>query len=210
METQTTLEIPDQQSTEGARKRKYSDQIIQTDSVDNSEAEQSGCQVSMKYADKLSGRKALIIGSEKIPDSTTVMTYRSYDISVNKQDEPPRSVKRRFSDFEWLFQQLTLRFPGKIIPLLPEKSLKAKFGLETQVYQKERQRQLERFLNQLLQNNFFPKTELFHEFLLMELDEFRAFQKGSSMNEYKKTDLLSLEGLYNRFTDYKRTYLEKR
>lgn len=52
----------------------------------------------------------------------------------------------RYSDFEWLFEELVTKYGGYMIPLLPGKNILAKFNVETVMFSVHRQRSLEFFL----------------------------------------------------------------
>lgn len=56
------------------------------------------------------------------------------------------SVLRRYSDFEWLLEQLGTAFPGVILPAIPEKQAVGRFSPD---FVEQRRRGLERFLNKL-------------------------------------------------------------
>jgi hypothetical protein len=43
---------------------------------------------------------------------------------------PPITMDRRYSDFDWLYNELTKEFPGAIIPPLPEKQTVGRFSSE--------------------------------------------------------------------------------
>jgi hypothetical protein len=43
---------------------------------------------------------------------------------------PPITMDRRYSDFDWLYNELTREFPGAIIPPLPEKQTVGRFSSE--------------------------------------------------------------------------------
>lgn len=48
------------------------------------------------------------------------------------------SLILRFSDFEWLYNELANKHGGYIIPVLPEKNILAKFNVETPDFTKDR------------------------------------------------------------------------
>ena len=56
------------------------------------------------------------------------------------------SVLRRYSDFEWLLEQLGTAFPGVILPAIPEKQAVGRFSPD---FVEQRRRGLERFLNKI-------------------------------------------------------------
>ena len=44
----------------------------------------------------------------------------------------------RFSDFEWLYNELVNKHGGYLIPVLPEKNILTKFNVETPDFTKDR------------------------------------------------------------------------
>jgi len=47
-------------------------------------------------------------------------------------------VMIRFSDFEWLYNELINKYGGYLIPVLPEKNILTKFNVETNDFTKDR------------------------------------------------------------------------
>lgn len=56
------------------------------------------------------------------------------------------SVIRRFNDFVWVHDRLGREYPGVIVPPLPDKSMMGRF---TEEFVRQRQRQLEKFVNRI-------------------------------------------------------------
>ncbi len=75
--------------------------------------------------------------------------YTSYKVNTVVQAAVPNfpfqnaSVIRRYSDFHWLFNQLSVEYPGAIVPPIPEKQAVSRFNAE---FVEGRRRQLEKFL----------------------------------------------------------------
>ncbi|EGR28318.1 sorting nexin 1, putative, partial [Ichthyophthirius multifiliis] len=68
-------------------------------------------------------------------------------------------VLRRFSDFEWLYNQLVNKYGGFLVPLLPEKNILTKFNKETMNFSNDRKKNLEYFLQKLINHSFLQQTE---------------------------------------------------
>jgi len=75
-------------------------------------------------------------------------------------------ISRRYSDFEWLVGQLINRYPGCIIPPLPEKNPLTKIDKEDPLFLETRKRGLLRFLEMMLQHQDLKNTPEFANFLL--------------------------------------------
>ena len=75
------------------------------------------------------------------------------------------SVKRRYSDFEWLRQILSSIYSGNLIPSIPKKKIGDRFN-ETFIL--KRMRTLEKFLRLLLTDPIVRNNEILYEFLKIE------------------------------------------
>jgi sorting nexin-1/2 len=72
------------------------------------------------------------------------------------------SVVRRYSDFAWLFQELTREYPGVIVPPLPEKQAVGRFGED---FVESRKRALEKFLQRVAAHPELSNSQFFIVFL---------------------------------------------
>lgn len=84
-------------------------------------------------------RKVLISEPELITEGY-ITTYKLYRIK-SKEDGCvvfETEVLRRFSDFEWLYNELINKYGGYLIPVLPEKNILTKFNVETNDFTKHR------------------------------------------------------------------------
>ena len=82
------------------------------------------------------------VGDPHIEEEGTRQQYVSFLVKTDKGG----SVRRRFSDFQWLHSRLRTEFPGAIVPFLPQsRALKAstKFSAE---FLEHRRRDLQTFL----------------------------------------------------------------
>lgn len=75
-------------------------------------------------------------------------------------------VNRRFSDFEWLSQTLINKYPGYIIPELPEKNFLASMNFEKSEFIEARRRDLQDFLGKLLDHRYLRNAEEVRAFIL--------------------------------------------
>ena len=75
-------------------------------------------------------------------------------------------VNRRFSDFEWLSQTLINKYPGYIIPEIPEKNFLASMNFEKSEFIEARRRDLENFLGKLLEHRYLRNAEEVRAFIL--------------------------------------------
>lgn len=97
-------------------------------------------------------------------------------------------VDRRYSDFIWLYEQLTIEFPGVVIPPLPEKQTFgfAKLGFNSESYLEARQRGLELFLKRVAAHHLLVNSKKFISFL--NTDEMTFNNIKNDINTNKKTD----------------------
>lgn len=90
----------------------------------------------------------------------TIMSKKLKDIGFNCK------VNRRFSDFEWLSQTLISKYPGYILPELPEKNFLASMNFEKSEFIEARRRDLEGFLSKLLDHRYLRNAEEVRAFIL--------------------------------------------
>ncbi|EED87068.1 predicted protein, partial [Thalassiosira pseudonana CCMP1335] len=69
--------------------------------------------------------------------------------SYNTATDPISSVRRRYSDFQWLFQRLHAEKPGAIIPIIPHTQAMASAKRFSEELVEERRGHLERFLRRV-------------------------------------------------------------
>ena len=72
------------------------------------------------------------------------------------------SVMRRFSDLEWLHNQLSNLCPGCIIPALPDKAILGKFEPE---FVESRRRAMEKFINRVTKHADLSNARVIVPFL---------------------------------------------
>jgi len=87
------------------------------------------------------------------------MSKKSTELNFNCK------VNRRFSDFEWLSQTLINKYPGYIIPELPEKNFLASMNFEKSEFIDARRKDLECFLTKLLEHKYLRNAEEVRAFL---------------------------------------------
>lgn len=75
-------------------------------------------------------------------------------------------VNRRFSDFEWLSKTLIIKYPGYIIPEIPEKNFLANINFEKSEFIEARRKDLEGFLEKLLEHKYLRNAEEVRSFLV--------------------------------------------
>ncbi|KAL7464011.1 hypothetical protein ACHAXS_004355 [Conticribra weissflogii] len=73
-------------------------------------------------------------------------TFYRIDVRTSRYGDPISSVRRRYSDFQWLFQRLHAERPGAIIPIIPHTQAVNSAKRFSEELVEERRRHLERFL----------------------------------------------------------------
>lgn len=94
-------------------------------------------------------------------------------------------VRRRFKEFLWLYQHLTNKYPGVIVPPVPEKHAIGRFEED---FVENRRVQLERMLRKLGAHNILQKDADFHLFLTSQSFQMEIQEKK------QKTSLISKIG----------------
>jgi hypothetical protein len=111
-------------------------------------------------------------------------------------------VTRRYSDFDWLRQTLKKIHPGLYCPPLPQKRMGSR-RFENDFVDK-RMKYLNKFLNDLVQNEVFKASEVLVSFLSIENREQFEFKK-KSFDSLKGPELMeeyySLDGKINLLED---------
>lgn len=69
-----------------------------------------------------------------------ILSYKLYTIrTFNKcEDKKETIINRRYSDFQYLHNQLTTKYGGFLIPKLPGKNILTAINMESPTYIKER------------------------------------------------------------------------
>ena len=125
--------------------------------------------------------------------------YISYEIIT---DVTQWKVTRRYSDFDWLRQTLKKIHPGLYCPPLPQKKLGSR-RFENDFVAK-RMKYLNKFLNDIVQNEVFKASEILISFLsITNRDQFEFKKKSfESLNTPElMEEYYSLEGKINLLDD---------
>lgn len=114
-------------------------------------------------------------------------TYISYRVtSGNNKNYSSNSVSvvRRYSDFVWLYGQLTQQFLGVIMPPLPEKQSVGRFGSE---FVETRRRALEKFLFRVLYHPELGSSDYFKQFLTSDDNSLHKLKEESNKQNSKSS-----------------------
>eukprot|EP00939_MAST-03C_sp_MAST-3C-sp1_P003124 g3124.t1 len=140
-----------------------------------------------------SGRlEVRILGHEVVEKSygglkNVVVFQLSWQRWKDENDTNPDTgvVQRRYSDFDWLREVLTLRYRGMLVPPLPEKKI-----VVSEDFLKRRQEELQFFLNELCANAFLACD---HSFALF-LKHGAEVALGGVPNSAAKTEWTEIKG----------------
>ena len=123
--------------------------------------------------------------------SKSYVTYLVTTIQLNT------SVRKRYSDFEWLSTVLTNNYIGSLIHPIPKKNYGSRFN---EAFVSKRMRTLEKFLKSLTQDSLIRNSQILYDFLTIGSDE--EFTKKK--NEYTKmkpptgiSEMKSIDGVLN-------------
>eukprot|EP01016_Furgasonia_blochmanni_P056867 TRINITY_DN9771_c0_g1_i2.p1 TRINITY_DN9771_c0_g1~~TRINITY_DN9771_c0_g1_i2.p1 ORF type:complete len:465 (-),score=142.66 TRINITY_DN9771_c0_g1_i2:275-1669(-) len=121
--------------------------------------------------------------SESIMNNFTL-----YEISVvNSKRAFSSIVQRRFSDFEWLYEELCNTYPFLIIPLPPEKNILTKINLESEIFKRERTRSLNNFIKKIISHRILCNSEKLQAFFRESRQQFEKLCKNASESNEQKT-----------------------
>jgi len=116
---------------------------------------------------------------------TPFETYVSYSIATKttraEYERGEYVVRRRYSDFEWLRNQLTHTYPTHIVPPLPEKhSLMEQIDRYDRSFILCRMQLLGRFLNRVADHPVLSSNKLYKAFLTEPPNEFSIVKRSSN------------------------------
>ena len=122
---------------------------------------------------------------EKIDGGFFTKAYITYLIKTNPLN---LSVRRRYSDFEWLRQILLVFFSSSIIPPIPKKN---KLGGDkfNESFLLKRMRTLEKFLNYLIEDPVIKNSQILFDFLSIESEE-KFIENKKTYQNYKQPKFL--------------------
>lgn len=121
----------------------------------------------------------ITVTDPRIEQADTRSSFTSYLVSTKQGN----SVRRRYSDFQWLYQRLRTEVPGAIVPIIPHtRTLMSakKFNLE---FIEERRRLLQDFLLDIAQHAELCRAPSMTPFMLLELG--KDFDEGKKKVELK-------------------------
>ena len=117
---------------------------------------------------------------EKVPGTLFSKAYMTYIITTSPLN---LKVRRRYSDFEWLRQTLLNFYSSSVIPPIPKKN---KIGGDRfdETFLIKRMRNLEKFLNSLMDDPVIKSSQIIFDFLSIEEDN-KFNEKKKYYNNFK-------------------------
>ena len=168
---------------------------VQTPQNSKTNAQNQTIKIKCKILEKteLNDKKIEVIIKNPKPVVTNFLTsnYVEYEVETKQMNW---TVKRRYSDFEWLRQVLTRFNPGHMIPPLPSKKIGSRrFELD---FIDKRMKFLQKFINAVVENEIFKANEPLKAFLSMsdknqflaKMKELSSYQPSPYVNEYRSFD----------------------
>ena len=198
-----TTQFPANDSNNNYGKDNYSTQVNQQIQKDiesmNVSAAESNKQnqsqtttIKCKILEKtqLNDKKITVVIKNPKPVVTSILSsnYVEYEVETKEMNW---SVKRRYSDFEWLRQVLVKFNPGHMIPPLPSKKIGARrFELD---FIAKRMKFLQKFIDAVMENEIFKANEPLKAFLSItdknqffaKMKELSSYQPSPYVNEYR-------------------------
>lgn len=131
------------------------------------------------------GQILQITVSDPVKQGDGIKAFISYKVNTKTDlpefDMSQFSVIRRYSDFVWLFNQLSRDFKGYIVPPLPGKNVMNRF---TPGFIETRRRGIEKCLNRIARHDTLRGSDHFKAFLEAKDDSFHI-QKSAASDEAK-------------------------
>jgi len=131
---------------------------------------------------------AITVTDPRIEQADTRSSFTSYLVSTKAGN----SVRRRYSDFRWLYQRLQTEVPGAIVPIIPHTRTimsAIKFNLE---FIEERRRDLQDFLIEIAQHSELCRAPSMTPFMLLDLGA--DFDDGKKKVEQNIPTIFADEG----------------
>ena len=105
-------------------------------------------------------------------------------------DEIKSSVKRSYSDFEWLRNEYVIYYPLRIIPPLIKEANLVLEGIidkndEKDKIQNKIIKHLNKFISTLLQKKLFRTSSLLDNFITLENEEFKKYKESVNKRKYE-------------------------
>ena len=126
---------------------------------------------------------------EKIETGIFTKSYISYGVSIPSMNI---MVRKRYSDFEWLYQKLGDYFVNCVIPPLCKKNYMEQFNED---FISKRARALEKFLNGIAVHPILKNSFIFYYFMLKDNEEFKQKKalydqpfKPKRINDFNNVD----------------------
>lgn len=130
--------------------------------------------------------------------------YKQYPIITykkgNSNDSGQTTVKRRYKDFEWLYDQLVILKPGSIIPSQPPKHVLTKQDMESSEFIDERRKWLEIQLNNILTSRNLINCEVLTVFFSNDEKEFYTYKESHSEIE-EDWNVTQTDQIYSTYTN---------
>ena len=169
-ETQTVENKPKNIQNNQSSKRTSSSSNLNTETSDPSKDEEYGivtpdfveCQpIELTDFGKYENIEIVISSLQKVDKGIFTKSFYSFSITTNPFNF---HVDRRYSDFDWLRERLSVMFHTSILPRIPKKG-------EGDQKMERRKRDLEKFLNYLLKDPLIRNSQILLDFLSINNDD---------------------------------------
>jgi len=114
-------------------------------------------------------------------------TFYRIDVRASRYGDPLSSVRRRYSDFQWLFQRLHAERPGAVIPIIPHTQAVNSARRFSEELVEERRRHLERFLRGVQVHPELEGCPSISAFFSPEAEVFEAAKKENPAQDKEES-----------------------
>jgi len=150
-----------------------------------------------------SERVDITIPETKIIKDGLIYTYLVYKIVTKLNDDEEDNtefiVYRRYSDFDWLFENLASKYDGYIIPMPPPKNILTAFNKEGVEFAETRKKELVVFLRKCMQHPFLRNTPEINIFLSDDkgFQDFKKKEQNLQQNKPESSLLSNVSKILN-------------
>jgi len=143
----------------------------------------------------------ITIPETKLVKDGMIYSYVSYKLVTRLKDneEADLAVYRRYSDFLWLFEELTAKYNGYIIPLPPPKNVLTTLNQEGSDFSETRRKELINFIKKITDDEFLKYSEEMNCFLFDD-SKFAEMKQQSEVLRHSREQGL-VKNLY-KFLNY--------
>ena len=129
--------------------------------------------------------KEINLNTYKFQNDYYITGHFDFEINVEYENNPSKTINRRYSDIRNLYKTLILKSPGCLIPNIPNKSLWLKINYANKEQMIDRMEGIKEFLNHLINHKILRKNKYVISFFS---SNYKRTSSNSSKNDKNDSD----------------------